>query len=412
MTLFYDLPFFPRSMFGLWTFLLCAAGIAGIILAFAFKRYRYAILSLVSFASSYFLWQVIFNLYRFGISKETAPVSLWLGRLPWLIWLAGCFLLTFVAVFPIYLLRRQSRTTITPFAIKYCGDRMNCGVCFWRDNGRVTFSNDCMNRLCMALTGEQLLNGNSFSKQVAGGLQHVGDEVWRFTLREMEFDGSPLHEMVAWDVTEIHAKTEALQKDNEELSHMTEEMKAYNLKIDDVVRRQEILQAKVNIHAEMNHLMLSTVAADREDTEALNRIFMQWQKNALLLCKETEENAERFTIEKLEQFAQLLGAKIRWNGRIPERLNERQRDLFFSAAQEAIVNAVKHGEAKLIDISFEDAENQVTCIFENDGNIQAGDVLFTGGLANLSLLAKEQNAEVLAKAGALFRLELKFTVND
>lgn len=193
---------------------------------------------------------------------------------------------------------------------------------------------------------------------------------------------------------------------------MTEKLKAYSLKIDDVVHRQEVLQAKVNIHDEMNHLMLSTVAADEKDEEAMDRFFTRWQKNALLLCMEAEKKNDNNALDALYGFARLLGISLRINGTIPESLPESQRDLFHAAAQEAIVNAVKHAEAKSLTVSFERSEDGIRCVFENRGNVRAGDVRFTGGLANLLMLAKEQNAVLSAEAGETFRLSLFFLKSE
>lgn len=412
MTPFYDLSFFQRSLFGLWAFLICCTGIAGILISFAFRRYRYAVFSFVSFAASYFLWQVIFNIYRFDKTELASPVSMALGGFPWFAWLLALIPVTFAALRPIYLNIRYSRTAITPITIRQCGDRMNCGICFWLDSGRVVFSNICMNRLCLALTDEQLLNGNAFHEAVSDGLRHIGDEVWNFTCRELEYEGSILHEMIAWDVTELHAKTETLKKDNEELSRMTDTLKAYTYKIDDIVRRQEILQAKANIHNEMNRLMLSTVAADREDTKTLDGIFSQWKQNALLLCMEAEGNPDRNTPDTLYGYARLLNIQLVWDGTLPESFTEKQRELFCAAAQEAIINAVKHGEADKLTVSFEKDGTDIRCVFENGGSITAGEVQFTGGLANLAVLAEEQNAVLSAQKGETFRLSLLFRGNN
>lgn len=411
MTLFYELPFFPRSLFGLWAFLLCCSGIIGIVLSISFKRYQNALLSLTASAPSYYLWQVVFNIS--GIVRNaplSAPtkVSSVLSGLPWLVWFMTLLVITFAALLAIYLNVRYSRTHITPLAIKQCGDRMSCGICYWMDNGRVAFSNDCMNRLCLALTGSQLLNGNSFRNAVSDGTQTVGTKVWDFTFRDVTLNGRSLHEMVARDVTETYAKTESLQLSNARLERMTEELKTYGLQIDDIVRRQEILQAKINIHDEMNRLMLSTMAAEKDDAEALDRIFTQWQKNALLLCREAEEKTGQNATDQLEKFAQLLGIKLHWNGSFPDAMTEDQRDLFFTAVREAIVNAVKHAEAEMLTVSFAETDTVISCTFENDGTVRAGEVRFTGGLTNLSQLAKERNAVLSAEAGETFKLHLLF----
>lgn len=411
MTTICELPFSLRALFGLWAFLLCCTGVIGIVLSVFFKRYRYALVSIAAFAPAYLLWQVIFNIS--GIVKNltvgaSVNASRVLSGLPWFVWVLALLVFSFAALWSIHLNIRYSRTHITPFAIKLCGDKMSCGICYWADNGRVIFFNDCMNRLCLAITGSQLLNGNSFRDAVSGGSRVVGTEVWSFTFRDVTLGGRLLHEMVALDITETYAKTESLRRGNERLARMTEELKTFSLRIDDVVRRQEILQAKINIHDEMNHLMLITVAADQDDTEALDRIFTQWQKNALILCMEAEEPSEQNAVEKLEQFAQLLGIMLHWNGSMPAALTENQQALFFTAAQEAVVNAVKHGEAERVDISFTESGTGIGCAFENNGRIPAGGIRFTGGLANLSLLAAEQEAVLSAETGETFKLQLLF----
>ena len=55
-----------------------------------------------------------------------------------------------------------------------------------------------------------------------------------------------LHEIIAFDITNIYQKTELLEKDKIRLSKLNEELKAYNLAIDDIVRHKEILQTKLN----------------------------------------------------------------------------------------------------------------------------------------------------------------------
>lgn len=255
------------------------------------------------------------------------------------------------------------------------------------------------------------MNGNHFRDAVSEGILSVADSVWSFTCRDLEFDGGPLHEMVASDVTEIHAKADALRRDNEVLSRLNEELKAYSFKTDEAVRRQEILQAKVNIHDEMNRLMLSTVATDIENEEELNRIFSLWERNALLLCFEADEKKDENAAVQIENLARALGVQLVWTTGLPENLTPKQRELFFAAAQEAIANAVKHGEAKNMKISFAQTESELCCCFENDGNIPKGDIHFTGGLSNLSILAGEQNASVAANTGETFRLSLVFSKN-
>ena len=408
MTTFLSLSALARSVFALWALALCLTNIFSATLAAVRKRYRFTAFAMLLFAPVYVIWQMIFDIALLGKSEETVFLSRAAGDLPWLIWLAVLAAVTAASVFLLIFDIRYDRKFITPGAIKRYLDKIPCGVCCWRDNGRVLFSNVCMNRLCVALTGGPLLNGEQFAGAVKDGILDADGKVWRFSCRDIVSDGETLHELIASDVTAEYAKTKVLEKDKAELSELNAELREYYASIDDAVRRREILQAKVDIHDEMNRLMLSTMAAGSDDASELDRIFSLWEQNALLLCMEAGDTADEIAAESVEKLAEALKIRLVWCGAVPETLTEKQRGLFFTAAKEAVINAVKHASAKEIRISFDIAEDRVCCHFTNGGSVQPGDVRFAGGLLNLSRLAEKQGASVTAAAGEEFTLTLTF----
>ncbi len=378
---------FARSLFALWALLLGLADIVSAVLALVNKRYRFTAASLVLFTPVYFLWQVI---------------------MPLPFWLLAFVLLTVPGVLLLIYNVRYDKNFITPGSIKLFLDGLPCGICCWRENGRVLFSNVSMNILCAALTGNPLLNGNRFREAVKGDILTVDGQVWRFSCRDIVLDGEKLIEMVASDITAEYAKTEALEKDKADLALLNRKLKEYYLSMDDAVRRQEILQAKVNIHDEMNRLMLSTMAAGTADTAELDRIFTLWEQNALILCMEADGEGG----DSLEELAAALKLELCRQDDIPEALSEKQRGLFFSAAKEAMVNAVKHAGAKTLAIGFEETEDRIFCRFTNDGAVPVNAVHFSGGLKNLALIAKKQGATVSAESDKSFTLTLCFPKNQ
>ena len=409
MTAFYMLTELFRSLFSLWALLLCLICIFGSVLAISHRRYRLAAFSMLHFMSTYFLWQVLFDIHLVGGTNQIAAVSRKLGSLPWLCWLAAFFVLTAAAVILFLVILRCGKRSITPAAVKRLLDQMPCGVCCWRDSGRMLFSNICMNRLCVSLTGSHLLNGNHFYNKIKDKILTVDGEVWRFVCRDIAFGGETLHEMIASDITAEYAKTQALEQDKAELSRLKGELQAYSMRIEDTVRQQEILQAKVSIHDEMNRLMLSTMAADKTDAAALDRIFSQWEQNALFLCMQADdESADKKEAERLNDLAKSLGIRLTWRTELPSAMTSKQRALFFTAAQEAVINAAKHAGANNLDISFTENAQTLLCDFVNDGIIPSEDVRFVGGLKNLALLAGEQSACVVVKCAERFTLSLRF----
>ena len=401
---------FVRAFFALWALLLCLACIGNLVLSVARRRFHYTAFALVLFAPVYFLWQVIFDFSLFGKTEKASEITRTLCGMNVIWWISALVILSSAAAFLFARSMRHDKNFITPGAIKLYLDKIPCGICCFLDSGRVLFSNIRMNELCEALTSVPLLNGNTFSDAVSDGILSVGGRVWHFTSRDFYLDGRNLHEIIASDVTTEYAKTKALEKDKEDLSKLNRELREYYLSIDDAVSRQEILQAKVNIHDEMNRLMLSTAAADINDTAELDRVFSLLEQNVLLLCMEAKETAnEKDGIEKL---AHALKINLIWQGELPGKLSETQRILFFSACQEALANAVKHAQAKTMKISFAETETHIDCLFTNDGKIPEKEVKFTGGLSNLRVLAENQNAGVSIEQGEEFTLVLRFPKGD
>ncbi len=399
---------FARSLFALWALLLGLADIVSAVLALVNKRYRFTAASLVLFTPVYFLWQVIFDFSLFGKNEAASGSTSALCEMPLPFWLLAFVLLTVPGVLLLIYNVRYDKNFITPGSIKLFLDGLPCGICCWRENGRVLFSNVSMNILCAALTGNPLLNGNRFREAVKGDILTVDGQVWRFSCRDIVLDGEKLIEMVASDITAEYAKTEALEKDKADLALLNRKLKEYYLSMDDAVRRQEILQAKVNIHDEMNRLMLSTMAAGTADTAELDRIFTLWEQNALILCMEADGEGG----DSLEELAAALKLELCRQDDIPEALSEKQRGLFFSAAKEAMVNAVKHAGAKTLAIGFEETEDRIFCRFTNDGAVPVNAVHFSGGLKNLALIAKKQGATVSAESDKSFTLTLCFPKNQ
>lgn len=395
-----------RALSALWVLILILVNIGSAAIAAIRKRFMFMAAALLLFCLCFFLWQVMFDLSLFFGTDKVSRISLITGGLPWVCWVAALVALSAASVLLLCLNIRYDKAFITTGAIKNYLDKVPCGICCWRESGRVLFSNICMNRLCGEITGSRLLNGNQFRDAVRDGILNVNGKMWRFACRVTEMDGETLYEMIASDITAEYAKTEALERDKAELDRLNRELSEYYLSIDESVRRQEILQAKMNIHDEMNRLMLSTVAADKNDTGALDNIFSLWEQNALLLCMEAEKKTDRFRTEPIDSLAEALGVRVIWRDSLPDWLPDKQKELLSFTAQEAIVNSVKHAEAKKVEIAFETADSRLICRITNDGALPSGKVSFEGGLANIKMLAEKQGASVRVEAGDAFTLIL------
>jgi len=406
MMAFSALSVLVRAAFSLWALLLCLVNIGSGALAAAQKRVRFTGLAVLLLVPAYFIWQVIFDYSLFGETPKAAVITRALCALPWIYPLLALVLLSTVALWLFIYNIRYANTYITPSTIKFYLDKIPCGICCWQENGRVLFSNLCMNELCLVLTGAPLLNGNQFRDALGGEMVKAGTKMWHFTCREMTVGGEQLYELVAYDVTGEYTKTRTLEKEKEDLARLNRELREYYLSLDETVKQQEILQAKMNIHDEMNGLMLSTVAVNQEDTQALDNIFSLWEQRALLLSTQADKKQQETQAVRL--LADALGITLAWQGTLPPSCSDKQRQLIIFTAKEAIANAAKHAGATHMEIEFEQTPIAVICRFTSDGVMPRGEVHFAGGLANLALLAEKQGATLAAIVGEAFTLELRF----
>ena len=413
MSAFASLSALIRALFALWALSLILANLFGLLLAGVRRRYLFAALALVMLVPSFFMWQVIFDLsLAVRTGAEASAVCQTLGGLGWVWWLLVSLVLTTGIALLLAYNTRYERNAISPNSIKTFLDRMPCGVCCWLDNGRVLFSNICMNDLCYRLTDGPLRDGNLFSRRVAGGILSIEGQMWRFACRDITLGGQRAHEMIASDVTTEYAKTQALERDKAELSRLKRELEAYTAGIDETVRRQEILQAKVNIHDEMNRLMLSTVAAEGEDAETLDKIFALWGQNALLLCMQADQTSDKVEVRRIEELAEAVKVRLVWPRALPTAWGEEQRGLFYMAAKEAIANAAKHAKATRMTVALRQTDEGTVCTFANDGEMPAEEVRFSGGLANLAHLAAQEGASIAITVGTEFVLALTFPAEN
>ncbi|MBR0194554.1 MAG: hypothetical protein IJQ40_04140 [Bacilli bacterium] len=377
-------------------------------MAFNKKKYLFGSIAVTLFLLIYFFWQVIFDYSLSESNGSLNVVSSAMVNLGWIYWLLIFLLLTiFIVILLVYNVHYE-RNYLTVNTIKLYLDQVDCGICCYKDNGRVMFSNMIMNQLFIKLTGTQLLNGNQFYEVTKDQILSIGLERWRFSSRDITIGNEHMTEIIATNVTSEYLKTQQLEKDKAELSKINQELQDYNLSIDEVVRHQEILQAKVNIHDEMNRLMLSTVSTDSKDISNLDKIFALWQENALLLSMEAEENKQEAMSHKIEELAEVLKIHLLWKDEPVSVLSEEERNIFYIAAQEAIANASKHAKASRMIISITKVNEHIECHFINDGDLPDKTITFTGGLANLEKLIKKQGAILKVNYDHQFVLSLVF----
>lgn len=372
-------------------------------------------ISVVLLAIEYFLLQIISDILHRHAEKENIGLSYTLGRIHvtwWIALIAGTMVISITLA---SFLRHWKEEHITPMSVKDSIDMLDAGLCYWEDGGRIILSNKKMDEICLALSGEMLLNGEKFYNYLMSECIPMPDGTIKYFFHNpVEFEDKQIHELIAADVTELYKKNELLEQETISLQKMNESLRRYNQNIEETVRKQEILDAKVYIHDEMNRLMLVTTANAETPTteEDFKEILTLWRNNAILLGTESNQSRVNTDITEVNQLAELLGIQLGWQGEQPWTVPDSIREVFIMVAREAIANAVKHAEAKNITIAIHKNDEKLFIEISNDGKLPTGKISLGGGLTNIKRMVEEKKGQFKVEVNEQFNMLLEFFLAD
>ena len=412
---FGDMPDVARGFLFIWLIGIFILGLCNLFHSVQIKQRRHIVISVVLLAIEYFLLQIISDILHRHAEKENVGLSYTLGRIHVIWWIALIAGTMVISITLASFLRHWKEEHITPMSVKDSIDMLDAGLCYWEDGGRIILSNKKMDEICLALSGEMLLNGEKFYNYLMSECIPMPDGTIKYFFHNpAEFEDKQIHELIAADVTELYKKNELLEQETISLQKMNESLRRYNQNIEETVRKQEILDAKVYIHDEMNRLMLVTTANAETPTteEDFKEILTLWRNNAILLGTESNQSRVNTDITEVNQLAELLGIQLGWQGEQPWTVPDSIREVFIMVAREAIANAVKHAEAKNITIAIHKNDEKLFIEISNDGKLPTGKISLGGGLTNIKRMVEEKKGQFKVEVNEQFNMLLEFFLAD
>lgn len=412
---FGDMPDVVRGFLFIWLIGIFILGLCNLFHSVQIKQRRHIVISVVLLAIEYFLLQIISDILHRHAEKENVGLSYTLGRIHVIWWIALIAGTMVISITLASFLRHWKEEHITPMSVKDSIDMLDAGLCYWEDGGRIILSNKKMDEICLALSGEMLLNGEKFYNYLMSECIPMPDGTIKYFFHNpVEFEDKQIHELIAADVTELYKKNELLEQETISLQKMNESLRRYNQNIEETVRKQEILDAKVYIHDEMNRLMLVTTANAETPTteEDFKEILTLWRNNAILLGTESNQSRVNTDITEVNQLAELLGIQLGWQGEQPWTVPDSIREVFIMVAREAIANAVKHAEAKNITIAIHKNDEKLFIEISNDGKLPTGKISLGGGLTNIKRMVEEKKGQFKVEVNEQFNMLLEFFLAD
>lgn len=399
-----------------WVVLLDVAFAFFAIRFFIIKKYAHFGIAIFVSACMMFISQVMTSFIKGGSDS----LSTWFNNLPLYVYIIVLSLLT--SVIPVFsiVLYKYTRRHISSNSIIKAFNTSNEGFLYFDKDGACLLINKKMAIIASLLTKNYIFNGYEFLKLVQDKTLTLSNgETYKFTNKEItvtsdlpfykENDSQVINELVALDVTELVKKNELLREDNKKLEEMNKELSSYNEKMLEVIRHREILSAKINIHNEMNSLVLqSSYLLSNDNKEEKKILLSKWENNALLLCKEAENKNDDF-INDLKTLADAIGIKIECKDFSPILSNEKITSLFVKATKESLLNVAKHTQNKKIIINVERHKDVVTMSFINDNNVNTSPIIKGGGFSNIEKSVQELKGKmtIINDDKFILRIEVK-----
>ena len=405
------MPDAARGFVFIWLICIFILGLCNLYHSIQVKQTRHIVISAVLLVAEYLLLQVAADILHRRLGMESVGLSYRLGCIHVIWWVALIAGIMLVSITLASFFMHWKEEHITPMSVKDSIDRLHAGLCYWEDGGRMILSNKKMDEICLAISGETLLNGEQFYKCIESECMPMPDGTRKYFFHNLvEFEDKQIHELVAADVTELYKKNELLEQETISLQKMNESLRRYNQNIEETVRKQEILDAKVYIHDEMNRLMLVTTANAETPMpeEDFKEILTLWRNNAILLGAESDKIRINADITEVNQLAELLGIQLTWQGEKPESMPDSIREVFVMVAREAIANAMKHAGAKNITIGIHKKGEKLTIRISNDGKLPIGEMSMGGGLSNIKRMVEAQDGQLILERNEQFHMILEF----
>ena len=352
-------------------------------------------------------------------------------------------LLVFLLAVGLYRLWRTRvivHTTITQFSVGRAIDEMPLGVMFYGDDGIILQSNIVMDKLCESLTGKELVDGADFwddikSGNVINALDYAPGESpvittkngisWMFRNLEMKSEIGDMNQFYAIDVTDEQKMIQELAEDNAKLSQMNQRLRDYNIMVDDTIRKEELLMAKMRVHDQLGEALLSArmFIESKNAPVTADGVYHKWNQTMDLLkheadldagvageLTEKEELREQVNaqIDRLTKAAEHLGIDLQMVGEMPEDFDTMQ--LICVGIQESLTNAFQHADADQMYVTISRENNEYVVSYSNNGNPVVYPIKEGGGLSLFREAAEKRGATVEYVESTRFKMILRIPI--
>lgn len=369
----------------------------------------------VGVAALFFLNAVVYVWMQLNSRITGAEINVQL-QVPCVVLLA-VILLSLLYNIRVILDETKDRKTLSRTSIKEAFDNLPTGVCFFNEMGLPVLCNLAMNRFSFAVCGKDVqfitdLEGCLSDDFVpATGVKKEdkvfvfpNDSAWHLEKRNFTHEnGENYTQFIVTDVTQLHEKRVELQRENEQLWKVQNDLKRLSANVVTVTREEEILNTKMRVHDEMGRCLIEARRYLREDVNENipDSVVLSWQR-AVSMLKYNNDTPEEDMLEQIRKTCKHVNLDFVQTGALPEQENVAY--ILTCAVRECVTNAVRYAGASELYAVFSENEMEATVVVTNSGKQPESEIVEGGGLSTLRRRVERAGGSMKIRSFPYFEL--------
>lgn len=314
------------------------------------------------------------------------------------------------------------REKIGRASVKEGFDNLPSGICFADRNGTVILCNRQMHRLCHVLLGMDLQHlpelrrglenprpGVVVADREAMLCRFPDNTLWQFSEDTVtDGSGAAFTQVRAIDVTELHEKTEELERENRALEEANARARRLYADIDRIVREKETLAMKMRVHDDIGLCLLTSrnLLTRGGTLEEYREGGKRWER-AMEMIGIADRSGDGSVsaagaLAELIAAAGEIGVRIQLQGELP--IAEGNAQLLIAAMKECATNTARHARGSEMRISLTRTWDADIAVITNDGQPPEREIIEGGGLSGLRRSVEAEGGTMTVEWSPAFRL--------
>lgn len=314
---------------------------------------------------------------------------------------------------------RQYHEGLTSLAIEEAINKMPEGIFLTREGGEPVLINNAMKQYMADILGKNVASGRLFWEEIGkkGEIFEEKDEIIcrledgriiRFTREPFITPTGFGWQITAADITELEQMNRQLYEKNEALRKQNEKMKD----LLDILVPLESREALRTIRFKIHDMMGQRISCLQQILN--NRDYKNYGSIGRMLSRLLEDMEKEIKVKPDLILTELLGTyeslgiRFHIKGKLPEGA---KGSLFVEILREAAVNAIIHGKADEITVTFEE-ENHYAMTVTDNGTGSSGPLKEGGGLSSIRTRVEKEKGTMAYTTGCPFILKVTIPVKD